>query len=291
MVEQTKRILLDKPGLSLVAVQSMQDKLTVENNHPEAEISFIFQLQGSTRVEVLNGAYTLEIPEKHFLFFINPNNIVPVKVTLEPYSEVVALKFTSEGLQRIFDNAIPMVCLYQGKNVKKMYSLQMFAPKMIWPLKEIFRQQEPNHFERLLILSKTLELLAYAFEAMHSGFDMQGKHQMRNVPEVYIKKLSLIRQEMIRNMNEPPTIEELADKFSISPSTLKKYFKKIYDETPHRFINKHRMELARQMILSGKFSVKEVAYDLGYSEPSHFIVAFKKYFGITPKKLMLKKKI
>ena len=204
---------------------------------------------------------------------------------------MVGLKFTSEGLQKIFDNTIPMDCFYQGKDVRKMYSLREFAPKMLWPLKEIFRQFNPNHFERLLTMSKTLELLAYAFEVLHRGFEMNGKQQMRNIPEVYIKKLSLIRQEMIRNLNAPPTIEALADKFSISPSTLKKYFKKIYEETPYQFINKHRMELARQMILSGKYSVKEIAYDLGYSEPSHFIVAFKKYFDITPKRLMLQKKV
>jgi AraC-like DNA-binding protein len=41
------------------------------------------------------------------------------------------------------------------------------------------------------------------------------------------------------------------------------------------------------MLQSGKYKVNEVASAIGYTNPSHFIAAFKKKFGYTPKKFLL----
>jgi AraC-like DNA-binding protein len=40
---------------------------------------------------------------------------------------------------------------------------------------------------------------------------------------------------------------------------------------------------------SAKLQVNEVAYQIGYNNPSHFIAAFKKKFGVTPKKYLMGK--
>ena len=39
------------------------------------------------------------------------------------------------------------------------------------------------------------------------------------------------------------------------------------------------------MLDSGKYNVNEVGLKVGYSTASHFIAAFKKKFGITPKNI------
>ena len=48
----------------------------------------------------------------------------------------------------------------------------------------------------------------------------------------------------------------------------------------------HKMEEARRMLDSQKFNVNEVGLKLGYSTASHFIAAFKKKYGTTPKKYL-----
>jgi AraC-like DNA-binding protein len=40
---------------------------------------------------------------------------------------------------------------------------------------------------------------------------------------------------------------------------------------------------------TGKYKVNEVAFQIGYTNPSHFIAAFRKKFGITPKKYLMQK--
>lgn len=37
----------------------------------------------------------------------------------------------------------------------------------------------------------------------------------------------------------------------------------------------HKLEIAKQLLLSGDYQVQEAAYEIGYSNTSHFIEAFK----------------
>jgi AraC-like DNA-binding protein len=41
--------------------------------------------------------------------------------------------------------------------------------------------------------------------------------------------------------------------------------------------------LSVDFLNSGSYSVKEVAYNLGFSDPSNFARAFKRWEGVTPK--------
>ncbi len=47
------------------------------------------------------------------------------------------------------------------------------------------------------------------------------------------------------------------------------------------------MEEARRMLESKKSNINEIGHNLGYSTASHFITAFKKKYGTTPKKYLM----
>ena len=53
------------------------------------------------------------------------------------------------------------------------------------------------------------------------------------------------------------------------------------------YLLEHKLDHARVLLDSAKFQVNEVAYQIGYANPSHFIAAFKKKFGVTPKKYLM----
>lgn len=93
---------------------------------------------------------------------------------------------------------------------------------------------------------------------------------------------------LLRHYKNPPTIPELAKNFQLNEFQLKAGFKEIYGVAPYHFLLSYKMELARQLLISENLQVKEVAHEIGYTNISHFIVAFKKQFGITPKKLQQK---
>jgi len=53
----------------------------------------------------------------------------------------------------------------------------------------------------------------------------------------------------------------------------------------YEYFQKIRMQAAKDKLLSGDHSVKEVAMELGYSNLSNFTIAFKKEFGLLPSKI------
>ena len=87
-------------------------------------------------------------------------------------------------------------------------------------------------------------------------------------------------------MNEPPTLEHLAKTIDLPLKRLKEGFKQLYGDSVYGFLFQHKMEFARKLLLSNKYSVGEIGLRVGYSTPSHFIAAFKKKYGTTPKKYL-----
>lgn len=83
----------------------------------------------------------------------------------------------------------------------------------------------------------------------------------------------------------PPTIKELSRIVAMSDSKLKKIFKMVYGLPIYEYFQKHRMQKARLMLLSGNYSIKDVGYTLGYSNLSNFTLAFKKEFNKLPSEI------
>ena len=69
----------------------------------------------------------------------------------------------------------------------------------------------------------------------------------------------------------------------LSLTKLKEGFKQIYGDSVFNFLLDYKLEESRKLLLSSDQNVSEIALQMGYSTSSHFIAAFKKKFGTTPK--------
>jgi AraC-like DNA-binding protein len=107
------------------------------------------------------------------------------------------------------------------------------------------------------------------------------------VDETNVIKLRRAKDIIISKMAEPPSLQELADEVGLSLKKLKEGFKQIYGDTVFSFLVEHKMEFARKMLEAGDSNVNEVGLKVGYSTSSHFIAAFKKKYGTTPKKYLM----
>lgn len=101
-------------------------------------------------------------------------------------------------------------------------------------------------------------------------------------------KLIAARDYLASDFVRPPTIPELSRIILLNEFKLKQYFKRVFGKTIHHYIIELRMQNAEQMLLDAS-SVAEVSERVGYRSVSHFILAFKKYFGKTPKQMIIKR--
>ena len=104
------------------------------------------------------------------------------------------------------------------------------------------------------------------------------------VDEQNVIKIRKAKDIIIANIAEPPSLQELANNVGLNIKKLKEGFKQIYGTTVYGFLFDYKMELARKLLESRAHNVNEVGLKVGYSTASHFIAAFKKQYGITPKK-------
>lgn len=90
---------------------------------------------------------------------------------------------------------------------------------------------------------------------------------------------------------EAPTISNLSKMVGMSPSSLKTKFKQVYQTTIYQYYQHNRLDKAMQMLLTGRYSVKETGLQLGFTNLSNFSAAFKKEFGVLPGKVISIEKV
>lgn len=83
--------------------------------------------------------------------------------------------------------------------------------------------------------------------------------------------------------NSDLSIAQIATKCGVSECYFRRLFQEYSGESPISFRQRHRIERAKQLLLSEEhFTVSEIAQELGFSDVYHFSKAFKKHCGISP---------
>jgi len=96
------------------------------------------------------------------------------------------------------------------------------------------------------------------------------------------KKRRSIDSIMMANYDKNLTVTDFANLSGRSLSTFNRDFKRKHGETPKQWLIKKKMEKAEKLLLEG-INVTNCAIEVGYSNVSHFIKAYKLIYGETPK--------
>ena len=89
--------------------------------------------------------------------------------------------------------------------------------------------------------------------------------------------------------NSDFTINELCQKMAMSRTLLYEKLKAITGQSPSEFIRIIRLRYAKELLMSGKYSVPTVATMTGFINAKYFSTVFKKYFGDNPSSIIPKK--
>lgn len=98
----------------------------------------------------------------------------------------------------------------------------------------------------------------------------------------FLKKTVAVINMNIDNFDFNP--EMLAELLNISERQLYRKLKAVTGSTVQEFVNRVRMEKASELLVDSDMRVSEIAFQVGFSEPSNFSRAFNKHFGCSPTK-------
>lgn len=101
-----------------------------------------------------------------------------------------------------------------------------------------------------------------------------------------IEKLNEARALLIKDLQNAPTIEELAKLAGLNRQKLKQGFRRMFGKTINEFLRHERLRIGRQMLSNSNPIIKEVAAKVGYENASYFARRFKEKYGIYPSEYM-----
>jgi AraC-like DNA-binding protein len=151
------------------------------------------------------------------------------------------------------------------------------TPSMRTILTDISNTVLMGGLNRLLLEAKILELTFQQLNHFMPRAIMPGPLRQKD-REVFIA----LKEYLDMTFNAEHSLRKLSRQFGINEFKMKKGFKELFGDTVFGYIHMQRMNYARHLIEEEGLHICEVAGKVGYRNPNHFSVAFKKQFGFSP---------
>lgn len=96
----------------------------------------------------------------------------------------------------------------------------------------------------------------------------------------FLQKITQIIEENLEM--EKMDIAFIADKMCMSHSTLYRKIKGLTEMSANEFIRKVKMRKGVELLMSGQYTISEIAYRIGFSSVAYFRQCFKDEYGVSP---------
>jgi len=264
--------------------ESLQNE-TYDKEVNKEFIQFHFCQKGEGVFLFNEGNYSFPVQGKNVIVLYNPIQALPINLDLHPDSSMVSLVISIKKFHGLFsENSDEIHFLNPENNSKKYYDIRPFSPAMSVVLSQILEAKIHDSMRSLYFKGKVYELLSLFFNKNENTNIEQCPFL---VDEENVRKIRKAKEIILAQMSEPPTLQELSTEIGLNIKKLKEGFKQIYGETVYGYLLDYKMNEARRMLNAKQHNINEISLRLGYSTSSHFISAFKKKFGTTPKKYLM----
>lgn len=259
-----------QPGLevSLVTFDAPHKvRISAINDNPH--LHFSCMLNGD--IDVRLGRKALRLGKDQVMTSFAPAE--RFELELAPTHRNLELRITPERLcelagddyQRLGDSIKGDFCLHTSHGNQRIKDAALRLERLLGD----------DSSSSLLVHSATLEFLAWHLKA----FNPAVHHEQICRREQ--KQLLAARERLLMDLSAPPTIEQLARETGLNQLKLKRGFKAMFEVSIYALFQRERMGKARELLQ--QHGVTDTASMLGYSNISHFSVAFRKQYGVLPR--------
>ncbi|MEG5170554.1 AraC family transcriptional regulator [Microcoleus sp. B3-D7] len=158
--------------------------------------------------------------------------------------------------------------------------VSLTTPAMQRVLGQILECSYQGTLRQIYLEGKALELVALRLEQVALVSQLSARVNVLRSPE--IEKICEAKDILLRRLDRPPSLIELAHQVGMNDCTLKRGFRQVFGMTAMSCLHHYRMELAQQLLTIGEMNVNQVAKAIGYASRSSFYTAFRKQFGVSP---------
>ncbi|KLV09648.1 AraC family transcriptional regulator [Photobacterium aquae] len=251
----------DKPNLHSFKPSEIVKLPEYMDHHNHGYNQIVIGLSGQTEFDI-EGSGNLVSPgqgclvtadAEHAFSGIGQNEILVLNVPMDQ----IQTSYSSDNMQRLFDQS-------------GYFNLDRQAQSLIQAL-----TAEMAAFPDDLLLSKACTDTLMC--VLHRHFK-----PLLHDRQTYRLNMDIIDQYIVQHLNRKISVAQLAGLVFLGESQFHLLFKAQTGVTPHQYVLKKRLELARDLIEEGQLSVVQVAQSTGFASQSSFTQAFTRLFGHPP---------
>ena len=282
----TLRLFHEKGTFSLLSLRNTsaeiaQEQFELQDNY----IQLYFSL--SKKVSI---AFNMEhcaihlTPEDSGLVYFKDDSI-KILTSIPPEGHLLGLLIPVPYFHSLFANEEDSFFNFDSiKGGRPIIEEKAIATSLKIVLNQIIDKKLHGALQNIYMKGKIYELLSLYFNISEETESDQCPFMANEETVLQIKRAKDI---IIENMANPPSLEELSKQVGLNIKKLKMGFKEFYGTPVFTFLLNYKLEYSKKLLEEHKLNVSEIANQIGYSNSSHFIAAFKKKFGTTPKKYVM----
>jgi len=273
-------VLLGEKFLCLRIHNQNSDDRVFKKDIDASYIQFHFCLKGDLDFIFNEGNYSLNLSTNKFLILYNPKKDLPVNINLKSNSIFISALISINKFHKLFSQDGHKIDFLSGDNSNQKYYKELeINNSMLLVLSQMLKYRTSSITKDLYLKSKIYEIFSLIFNSENNNEDEKCPFILN---DDQLRKIRLAKDIILERFNEPPTLVELSEEINLGLRQLKQGFKETYGKPVFQYLLDYKMDKAAKLLSDGKYNVNEVSIELGYSNSSHFIHAFKKKFGITP---------
>lgn len=279
-----------RPGFWLEYIEDdYHHPLSILTDHDES-MPFVskFYLSGNHQVLTSNiKGVKSEYEEKagqSYLFFL-PDLQEVEQFPTDQHLQMIRICFDVNYLRSfgVDSDSLPgeLQQFFENKPLQRFHcSTGALNPAMQVTLRQIIDCPYRGTTKRIFLESKALELLTLQ---LHQWTE-QHNHSTgsRTLHADDVERLYHARDILMRDIQNPPSLMDLARQTGINDYKLKYGFRQVFGTTVFGYLQTRRMEQAKQLLAERQLSIAAIAHAVGYASQSRFCHVFKQRYGMTP---------
>ncbi|AFY49094.1 DNA-binding domain-containing protein, AraC-type [Nostoc sp. PCC 7524] len=270
-----------REGLDLtIADYQLHDCLILKSPERRHGIEFTFYLSGGHKNQfnsAFAGQYAIcssGIAPKECYEWLANQRTLAINLHIEPEFFCSCLDLKSEQKSAQIAHLL-------GTPEKKYYVRSgKTTSVMTMALQQILQCPYQGVTKRIYLESKALELMALLIaDELALGESKKGAYYLKSDD---IDRIHYAKDILLQNIDNPPSLIELAHQVGLNDCTLKRGFRQVFGTTAFGYLHHQRLEKAGQLLAIGEMSIGEVARAVGFADRSYFAAAFRKQYGVNP---------
>ncbi|ABA88117.1 helix-turn-helix transcriptional activator, AraC family [Syntrophotalea carbinolica DSM 2380] len=287
MIKQVEiQTFCDDQGEVVFEADCVADEFSKISGNQKMSLILIVTLEGCLRGNCQACGRSFELSAGQALIFFNPKGSLRLERDCSGHVKSVLLRVDPALLGCCGGGSEPMMPGLLPGWMQKMEASRSLLPIILSPLMGVIGRQIldcplASPVRDIYLNGKALEMLACCLTSLEMG--QRSRHGCScRLREEEREKIRLAREILLRDLEAPPRLEQLAARVGLNATKLKRGFRHLFGTSVFDCFRNYRLETARRILEQDQVSVTEAAMTVGYSNVGHFCAAFKKQFGVSP---------